>query len=513
VSHVHPSAHADRRLGFLVFTCALAVYVATAGGSLATTDAAATYDVTRQIVEQGTVALSADLVGNEAFRGPDGRSYSPFGLLQSIWNIPFYLAGRLAAGLPGGRGLPVEVLTKAVVALGNTVAAALCVWLVWLLGWHASGGRARTAVWAALIAAFATSLWPYSKFGFNAPLSAVLVTASVYLPLAWAETGRARTVCLAGAVCGLALLTRHELALIAIPSLAVIASARRHPWWKPAVWWAAGAAPSAIVWLWYNHVRFGSVLETGYFRDQTIGMGGSLAAGLWGLLLSPGASVFLYSPVVVPALVALAWARRDHPRLAWTIVSLGVIYTLFYAQMASFAGGRSYGPRYLVPLLPVLGVPLALWMYSWPSRTRRWLVAWCVASALVQLPGVLVDFAKVRVAYARQFDRGTYEQRMHSWEACPLVLNTRAAVAAVPAVVSHLTGRGARPAVDWSATTAGARDFSQQFAFSLDFWWIYLFYLGAVPAWLSVAIGLLLSGLGAGLASAAWARAKGAGGR
>ena len=125
------------------------------------------------------------------------------------------------------------------------------------------------------------------------------------------------------------------------------------------------------------------------------------------------------------------------------------------------------------------------------------------------MPGVLVDFAKVRVAYARQFDRGTYEERMNSWEACPLVLNTRAAVAAVPVVVGHLTGLEARPAIDWSATTAGARDFSQQFAFSLDFWWIYLFYLGAVPAWLACAIGLFLSGLGVGLASAAWARAKG----
>jgi hypothetical protein len=181
--------------------------------------------------------------------------------------------------------------------------------------------------------------------------------------------------------------------------------------------------------------------------------------------------------------------------------------------MASFAGGRSYGPRYLVPFLPLLGVPLALWMYSWPSRARRWLVAFCVASAIVQLPGVLVDFAKVRVAYARQFDSGTYEDRMNSWTACPLVLNTRAAAAAVPVVLRHLTGVEARPAIDRSEKVRGARDFSQQFAFSLDFWWLYLFYLGAIPAWVSVGAGLIGLGAGALLATFAWARAKGTGRR
>ena len=36
-----------------------------------------------------------------------------------------------------------------------------------------------------------------------------------------------------------------------------------------------------------------------------------------------------------------------------------------------------------------------------------------------------------------------------------------------------------------------ARDFSAQFAYSLDFWWVYLFYLGAVPAAVSLARGIL----------------------
>ena len=46
------------------------------------------------------------------------------------------------------------------------------------------------------------------------------------------------------------------------------------------------------------------------------------------------------------------------------------------------------------------------------------------------------------------------------------------------------------------------RDFSQQFAFSLDFWWLYLFYLGAVPAGVAVALAALP------LALAGWLTAR-----
>jgi hypothetical protein len=488
--------HATRRpahpVARLVLALALSAYLTTAGGSLATTDAVATYEVTRQMLERGTLALSSDVVGNDAYRGPDGRLYSPFGLLQSLWNIPFYGAGRLASAVPPLRRVSPVMVTKAAVALGNAVAAALCVWLVWWLAWSTTGGDGRTASLAALLAAFATSLWPYSKFGFNVPLAACLVTCSVYASTRGSESRASRWAWAAGLASGLALLTRHELALIAIPSWAVLVWGWPVGWYRQLAWWVAGAAAPSAVWLWYNRVRFGSVLDTGYLRDETIGMGSSIASGLWGLLLSPGASIFLYSPITILAVVALVRLRHRFPRLVWQTAALAGIFTLFYAQMASWAGGRSYGPRYLVPFLPLLCVPLASWIAGLPARRRRWAVACCALSVLVQVPGVLVDFAKVRVDYARQFQAGSYEDRMHTWQACPLALNTRAAITAVPAAARQLAGLQQRPDIQGAAGD-GSRSFSQQFAFGLDFWWVSLFYLGIISASISVAIGAVLT--------------------
>ena len=488
--------HAPRRpaqpAAWLILVFILAAYLTTAGGSLATTDAVATYEVTRQMLERGTVALSSDVVGNDAYRGPDGRLYSPFGLLQSLWNVPFYYAGRLASSLPPLRRASPVMVTKATVALGNAVAAALCVWAVWWLAWSVTGGSARTASLAALLAAFATPLWPYSKFGFNVPIAAGLVTWSTYASTQASASRAARWAWAAGMASGLALLTRHELALVAIPSMAVLVWGWPRGWVKQAAWWAAGAAPPAAVWLWYNYARFGTAFDTGYLRDETIGMGSSMADGLWGLLFSPGASIFLYAPITILAVIALARMRHRCPSLVWQIAALAGMFTLFYAQMASWAGGRSYGPRYLVPFLPVMCVPLACWIDGQSPRMRRWLIAWCAFSMLVQIPGVLVDFAKVRVAYARQFQDGPYEDRMHTWQGCPLVLNTRAATSAVPAALRQLAGLQPRPAIEGEAGE-GSRGFSQQFAFGLDFWWVSLFYLGVISGLTSMAIGLGLA--------------------
>ena len=43
--------------------------------------------------------------------------------------------------------------------------------------------------------------------------------------------------------------------------------------------------------------------------------------------------------------------------------------------------------------------------------------------------------------------------------------------------------------------TGLARDFSEQFTFSLDFWWLYLFHLGVVSAPVALILGAVPGGL------------------
>jgi hypothetical protein len=117
-------------------------------------------------------------------------------------------------------------------------------------------------------------------------------------------------------------------------------------------------------------------------------------------------------------------------------------------------------------------------------------------SAVVQVPGVLVDYAKVSVANARENGAPTKSERVGDWSTSPLVLNARAAMDVTPRNVKWLLGTAALPPV----AAGDDRDFSQRFSYSLDFWWLYLMFMRTIghTAALAVAVagGCLLAAQG-----------------
>ena len=66
---------------------------------------------------------------------------------------------------------------------------------------------------------------------------------------------------------------------------------------------------------------------------------------------------------------------------------------------------------------------------------------------------------------------------------------TKAAIRGIRENLSYLAGQPLPSLPQFSDETD--RDFSQQFAFSLDFWWLYLVYLGALPPGVAIFCPLL----------------------
>ncbi len=481
---------------------------------MATTDATVAFDVTRGIVERHSLALSGNLLGLESMRGVDGRFYSPFGIAQSVFNIPFYLAGRWAQSVAGIRVGGPDTLAKAAVAMGGAVAAALAVWATFLLAWTLY----RRADWACVAAGLlgvGTLLWPYSKFGFNQPLAALFLTLTALFLARSVRADRpgdgAWAAAWSGAFAGLALLTRHEMGLVgAFAAACLLVATRGRPdvRWRLVPSFTLTFAAGVMSWAALNAIRFGNPLDSGLLRDPTPGFASPVWQGLVGLLLSPGASLFLYSPVILFAIPALWYLWRTDRPTAWLLGVPVVLLTLLYAQLGNWVGGRSYGGRYLVAVLPLCCAALPPWIASRRGGVTRWLIAAvCAVSIVVQVPAVVVDFAKASVAWARQYPAGQLPDRRYVASASPLAVNTRAAMAAIPANFRYVAGLAAPPHTA-RAAEEGDRDFSQQFVFSLDFWWLYAFYLRLVPAWLALSIGGTFLSAAAVSAMAAWRGAR-----
>ena len=485
------------RVGRLLFVFTLGVYLCSAGGSLTTTDAVVTFDVTRSIVQHGSVALSGNLLGMEAHRGRDGRYYSPFGIGQSLYNIPFYLSARLVEAATNIRLGKTDTLEKAFVALGQTLIGAAIVWQAFHLALALTGDLAASAL-AALLLAFASILWPYARFGFNQPLACWALLGAVHHALAGARRNQAGRLAVAGAWLAASLLTRHEMALAALPLAAWLSLDGRPSRAARARRVAAFGAPvlgGIAAWLVFNAVRFGNPLDPGYLRDPIPAFGSPVLPGIAALLFSPAASLFLYSPVALLGVIGLCRMIRTGDRSAgWLLASIVTLFLVFYGSFGNWMGGRSYGSRYLVVVVPYCVIGCAALLAPWsPARRSRAFAVLMSAGMLVQVPGVLVDYSKVSQEVAASEGRFTTEERQWQWRASPLVLNARALGRALPDNIAYAAGWRAAPAVERAAPDSD-RGFAQRFSFSLDLWWLYLYYLRVLPraALAAIAVAFLV---------------------
>lgn len=203
----------------------------------------------------------------------------------------------------------------------------------------------------------------------------------------------------------------------------------------------------------YNVSRFGSALETGY-GDEATRLTAAPWVGLAGLLVSPGKGIVWYAPPLLLAIVgwrALARRRRDVAGAALAIVMGPLLLASVYYQ---WHGGGSWGPRLLLPVLPValLGAGEVL------ERARQGFRSAKVASGLVAAAGAVV----VALAGLVPFDRyhaavwpdpaAPHPERFAAmvWSppASPLAVHLQALPGATATTFGMLVGREPLPGPD-----------------------------------------------------------------
>lgn len=390
---------AARRLPLALFLLLTGFYLLTMSGHTYSSDAETMYAVTRGIATHSDVAVAApDDAPVSALRyGPDGRSYSPYGILPSLLALPLFAVGALVAP-PDAVGF--DYATRfAVTALNAPVTAATAALLTaWALR---LGARRSVAVALALLYALCTFAWPYARTFFSEPLAALLLLLAAERVDAARHTANGRRALLiSGLAAGLLVATRIASAIVLpVIALAVVwprsgerVSAERI---RRGFWWTLGLAPGVALILGYNLARFGTLLATGYASESRL-FTTPLLEGLAGLLLSPGKSLFLYAPPVLLGLFgAVRLWRRER---AVVLLPLGVLlaHLLLYARWGEWEGGGVWGPRFLlptVPLLLILAVDLFNNVTAWG---RRFALAAAVSVGALgfvgNLGGVLLNF-------------------------------------------------------------------------------------------------------------------------
>jgi hypothetical protein len=445
-----------RRPAILIFIGCCLLYIALSRGVFLYGDDVLMYQVTDALVTRGTVAVTSPTANDEraqssgsaiaftaaSIPGRDGRTYAKYGIGQSLVALPTYvLSDRVLTRLlslreshdPFGNHLTGTRIYGT--ALVNALLGGATVTLAYLLA-EAAGYARRTALVVAGLLGLA-SLLPHYAAGFlSEPLAALCLSACVYGLLRAARAESASRLpwpwlALSGFAAGLALATRPALAVALVaPGLWLLWLAWDR--WRQTRWiallaclaWGVPVSGWLAIVVAYNWARFGSATATGY-GDEARAFTTPLLTGLSGLLLSPGRGLLWYVPPILLAILGSIWFGQRQPVLLLVVAGISAPVLVLHATYYAWHGGGVWGPRFLVPLLPLLLLPAASVVErAWHSPAiAAGVVGVATWGLLVTALGFLVPFDRYVARYAGAEDR-LHAALWHVGDA-PLVVHLR----------------------------------------------------------------------------------------
>jgi hypothetical protein len=355
----------DARIARGLFVLAAVAYAWFFGGAGWNQDAH--FDLTRALVERRTLFIDGyDVNTGDVSQGRGGHIFiNKAPGVSLLAALPYAMVYMVEKALHAPIDAMVRRNSWMVTAATCGLCSALIAPLLYLYGRRRAGASSPHALAVALAIAFGTIVFPYSTMLFaHVPAALFLLVAVTQL--------RERPL-LAGAAAGAAATCFYVniLAAVILATMALLVS-RRH-----ALRFVLGALPFALLLGLYQWRCFGSpfrtAVEASTFTQKGLLFGvlrlPSIEA-LYGITLSPYRGLFFTSPVLLFAFAgaaAMARRREARPELI-AVAAITVTYFMVIAAFNGWNGGWAFGPRYVLPVVPLLGIPMlyrpprALWI-------------------------------------------------------------------------------------------------------------------------------------------------------
>jgi len=375
-------------------------------GHFESSDELGVFETTRSLAERGNLDIPAI---THTYVGPDGRSYSQYAVGQSILALPFYGLGSildrvlpesLSRAMAGqGHRLRGKHLGGSVEAFGVGLYAPFVAGVLVALFFvfeRSLGVSASSAVLCSLLLGTCTYVATLSTFFLRHTTEAAAILGGFYLLVRYRQTGRMGLLALASLLLSSILLIRLPAAVAGLPMAIYLGFVllEKRVWRSPPGDRMRLAGAVALPFLTFlglhvlvNTLKWGTPFESPMLAERSR-FGAPLHTSLHANLFSPGMSIVVFSPLLALAPWTLVVFFRRHRAEAFTALGLFIVFLLFFSAYEGWPGLWSApGPRYLLATVPLLMLPLGLWL----DEARRPLV-W-IAMLLLAGIGLLVQLA------------------------------------------------------------------------------------------------------------------------
>jgi len=370
------AAPRPERLSLLLFAITAFVYLLS-GKTFFGYDGEMMYRVSESIVLRHSIQIVDPIYHTN-------QPYAAYAIGLSLLMVPLVAVGAVLFHDPR---LLVTLLEPAVTALTVVALNRLLVDL---------GCSWRRSVAIAVGYAFGTLAWHYSGVLFTEPVIGLCLVVAVLGMLRHRRGGGIGSLVIAGTAAGVAVLMRWDSVLTAVGPVGLcvawVLARTPAPIRLRILKLAAFSGPVAIaigIDLFYDWLRFGRPLGGAYAADP-LGFSTPIVKGVFGLLLSPGVGLFIYTPVLLMSVLAFPWFYGRWKVEAALILALFAVRVVFFARYWAWEGGATWGPRFLVPLIPLMLVPIAFL----PRERRLEVLAIALATVglAIQVLGQLVPY-------------------------------------------------------------------------------------------------------------------------
>ena len=278
----------------------------------------------------------------------------------------------------------------------------------------------KTCLILAFLYGLSTMFWAYSQTSLNSIPATFFIISGFLFYRKFLIANSNFNLILTGIFLGLAFLTRNDMIFIIIPIFIflVIYLFRKNTKIKTKIkTLSAFIIPVFSSYVIHKIIEYARVGITDNL-PQVISFPNQLATAatsnpypqqLFGILFSPGAGLFIYSPIIFTVFVGFFDFYKKYKFDCILIFSITSLLVLVYSAGIYWHGFNGWGPRYLLPIIPFLILPLGA---SIEKRTNIFfklsVIILGIIGAIINLVYLLQDVAWFVWGFFGSDQRGLY---------------------------------------------------------------------------------------------------------